>query len=475
MKICVLQADYSSCNHDYKYYDPPRDLNQWLDGHQVEYIFLHKLTTYKQLAELKSKEFDIFINLCEGYLEWEVPSLDVIYFLELLQLPYTGPTVDLYDPPKQLMKYVAYCNNVLSPQYALIKNVDQLEDNISHLQFPLFVKPAKAGDSLGIDEKSLCTNINELQSKCCSLLDEFSEILVEEYIDGREVTVLVAAGIGESQASIAFQPIEYVFPKKHRFKTYSLKTNELHADANIPFIEEPACSQIKHAAINIFDGFEGYGYARLDFRINKSGRIYFLEINFTCSVFYPLGLEGSADHILKHTPDGHQIFLNQIIAEGIYRHKGKFKLYEIKPIQIMGYGIFARNDIKKDTIVFPGEERSYRLVSKNYVEKHWDEKRKTAFKHYAYPVSQDVYIVWDRNPTDWAPQNHSCEPNTAYNGLNVIAIRNIASGEELTLDYASLIDETAASFECKCGSKNCRKQIYGTRKLFGNSSQGFEN
>ncbi|MBK9377047.1 MAG: SET domain-containing protein-lysine N-methyltransferase [Saprospiraceae bacterium] len=200
-----------------------------------------------------------------------------------------------------------------------------------------------------------------------------------------------------------------------------------------------------------------------------------MEINFTCSVFYPLGLEGSADHILKHTPDGHQIFLNQIIAEGIYRHKGKFKLYEIKPIQIMGYGIFARYDIKKDTIVFPGEERSYRLVSKNYVEKHWDEKRKTAFKHYAYPVSQDVYIVWDRNPTDWAPQNHSCEPNTAYNGLNVIAIRNIASGEELTLDYASLIDETAASFECKCGSKNCRKQIYGTRKLFGNSSQGFEN
>ena len=58
----------------------------------------------KQLKELKKKNYDVFINLCEGYLEWNVPSIDVIYFMELLNLPFTGPTSLLYDPPKDLMK-----------------------------------------------------------------------------------------------------------------------------------------------------------------------------------------------------------------------------------------------------------------------------------------------------------------------------------------------------------------------------------
>jgi D-alanine-D-alanine ligase len=88
------------------------------------------------------------------------------------------------------------------------------------------------------------------------------------------------------------------------------------------------------------------------------------------------------------------------------------------------------------------------------------------FREYAYPISEEVYILWDQDPVNWAPQNHSCDPNTYYDGLNVYAKKNIIQGEELTLDYATITDETAAPFECRCGSPVCRKYITGTK---GNS------
>jgi hypothetical protein len=86
MKVCVLQPDYSTTNVDYKNYDPPRELASLLsDDDVVDHVFLNKLTTYRQLKDLSKQGYDIFVNLCEGYLEWEVPSIDVIHSLELLK------------------------------------------------------------------------------------------------------------------------------------------------------------------------------------------------------------------------------------------------------------------------------------------------------------------------------------------------------------------------------------------------------
>ena len=92
MRVCVLQPDYSTTGVDYKNYDPPRDLSVLIPEAEVHTVFLNKLTTYRQLKELGKQDYDIFVNLCEGYLEWEVPSIDVIYTLELLNLPFTVPT-----------------------------------------------------------------------------------------------------------------------------------------------------------------------------------------------------------------------------------------------------------------------------------------------------------------------------------------------------------------------------------------------
>lgn len=165
LRVCVLLPDYSTSDVDYQHYDPPRNLSTLLPEAQVDHLFLNKLTTYKQIREASKKNYDIYVNLCEGYLDWSVPSIDVIQTLDLLGLPYTGPNALLYDPTKDLMKYVAYTQGIKTPGFKIISSKEQIDDAVAPLQFPVFVKPIKAGDSLGIDEDSLCINEESKKKK----------------------------------------------------------------------------------------------------------------------------------------------------------------------------------------------------------------------------------------------------------------------------------------------------------------------
>jgi hypothetical protein len=57
--------------------------------------------------------------------------------------------------------------------------------------------------------------------------------------------------------------------------------------------------------------------------------------------------------------------------------------------------------------------------------------------------------------------NHSCEPNVGFAGnVVLVAMRDVAAGEELTTDYA-LFDDTDATMNCTCGTPSCRGTIHG--------------
>jgi D-alanine-D-alanine ligase len=377
--------------------------------------------------------------------------------LDLLELPYTGPSANLYDPTKAIMKYLAFCESVKTPAHVVIESYEEIDTLPGNLQFPLFVKPAKAGDSLGVDDASKANNLEDLKKKVKSIVDEFGSALVEEYIDGREFTVLVCSN-ADGRTCTSFKPVEYIFPEGFAFKTYALKTSELHPNANIGVDDVELANQLKSIAEQVFLSFNGVGYARMDFRMNNKGEIFFLEINFTCSVFYAEGYEGSADYILMHDGVGKRGFLERIIIEGMARHQRKQKLFTIKGNSISGYGIYAKYDLPKNTLFFKGEERAQRIVTKKYVDEQLN------FRRYAYPISKDTYILWDLQPEEWSPQNHSCDANCEYQGLNVITNRDIKKGEELTLDYAQFLDHTMEPFECQCGSSKCRGLIQGKQK-----------
>ena len=236
----------------------------------------------------------------------------------------------------------------------------------------------------------------------------------------------------------------------------------MHTDANVAVTDTDLSNRLKKAAADIFLGFGGVGYARLDFRSNEKGELYFLEINFTCSVFYRDGYEGSADYILKLDGTSQSDFLKMIIDEGINRHSQKQKKYYMKGDSIAGYGIYATSDLEAGEIIFKGEERSQRIATQRHILNNWPPAEIDNFKKYAYPVSNEVFLLWDEDPAGWAPQNHSCEANTAYRGLDVISTRSIKKDEELTLDYSDFLGEHMEPFHCKCGSAQCKGYITGT-------------
>jgi D-alanine-D-alanine ligase len=100
---------------------------------------------------------------------------------------------------------------VKTPAHILVESEADLSSLPGNLNFPLFVKPAKAGDSLGVDNASKANNVADLTVKVKNILNEFGSALVEEYIDGREFTVLVC-GNPDGKTCTSFTPVEYIFP-----------------------------------------------------------------------------------------------------------------------------------------------------------------------------------------------------------------------------------------------------------------------
>ncbi len=313
-----------------------------------------------------------------------------------------------------------------------------------------------------MDTNSLVRHPDDLPGTVEALLSGYDEVLVETYIPGREFTVLVAADADPALPPRVFRPLEFVFPEGAAYKTYALKVTQWHPECNVPCDDPELDARLRDAAARVFRAFEGVGYARLDFRVDNAGTIFFLEINFACSVFYPEGYEGSADYILRYDGIGQAGFLRHILAEGMARHKRKQKKYVLRGNTLSGFGICAARTLARGETVWMGEERPQRIVTRSWVDANWPPEALENFRRYAYPVSEAVFILWDANPAEWAPMNHSCEPNTGYAGLNVVALRDIRAGEELTLDYATFLNEDAAPFACRCGSAQCRGMIRGT-------------
>jgi D-alanine-D-alanine ligase-like ATP-grasp enzyme len=464
MKICVLQPSYAKSEllKEHATYDPPRDLGALVPEWEFTHVFLDKADVYRRLKELKHQPFDVYVNLCEGHLEWDVPSIDVILALESLDLPYTGPTLDLYEPRKETLKLIARYAQVRTPLHVTARGPADVARAARRLRFPLFVKPNEGGDSWGIDKASLCHDAAALEAKATALLAIYDAILIEEFVGGREFSVLVAADPSDRKQPRAFAPVEFRFPEGESFKTYDLKNAQYHPECNLAVEDERLAEELKAAARRVFVNYGGTGYCRMDFRLDADGVPNVLDANFTCSVFYPEGYYGTADYILQRDGFGAASFLRHIVHEGMARKAAKSKPYIVRNDGVSGLGIEATRAIRTGEVIFSGEERSQRIATKRHVETHWSETDKVTFAQYAYPISEEVFILWSEDPHDWAPQNHSCDANTGYDGLDVVALRDIAAGEELTLDYATFCNQSAESFQCRCGAANCRGIVRGT-------------
>lgn len=153
----------------------------------------------------------------------------------------------------------------------------------SALEYPVFVKPSRAGSSKGVNKAA---NREQLKNALIEAADNDRKILVEETIIGREVECAVlgnldvkASGVGEILSADEF----YDFDAKY----YNSESKTL-VDPPMP---ENMREQIREDAVKIFMALDGRGLSRVDFFLTENG-VVFNEINtlpgFTAISMYPM-------------------------------------------------------------------------------------------------------------------------------------------------------------------------------------------
>ena len=468
MKICVLDDSYEQSVTPFKQFDFLPDPIRYLDGHQCERHFLHKATAVRQVRELSRQGFDVFLNLCDGAWEEDRPGIEVVQALERLGLAFTGATSSFYEPSRQAMKRVCHYWDIGTPAYIIASNADDVEFAANSLEFPLIVKHPNGYASIGLTKASRVETAEALRRQASQTIEAFGGALIEEFVEGREFTVLVAENPDDEFDPIVYQPVEFRFPEGESFKHFDLKWKDYEKMTCVPCDDRDLACRLTDMSRKFFIGLGGTGYGRCDIRMNGEGELFMLEINPNCEAFYPPEDAGSADFILLNDPGGHRGFIENLIQTALKRQRRYIKRWRINRHPKGDFGMYAAVEIAAGEVIERYEEQAHVLVSKAHVTKYWNRGQQELFSRYAYPLSDELYVIWSDNPEHWKPINHSCDPNAWLDGLNLTARHKIAPGDQITMDYATFCNESLEEFTCSCGSPDCRGIIRGTdyRKPF---------
>jgi len=124
-----------------------------------------------------------------------------------------------------------------------------------------------------------------------------------------------------------------------------------------------------------------------------------------------------------------------------------------------GKSVVANRDFKKN-------EHIIELRGKLFTYKQLPTPYEEVVDHYTQ-IGSDLYLGPSGDLDDFV--NHSCNPNSGVkitnNKVELIAIKNIQKGQEITFDYSTTMDEDDWEMDCNCASNNCRKRIRDFRYL----------
>ena len=124
--------------------------------------------------------------------------------------------------------------------------------------------------------------------------------------------------------------MECVFPPGEAFKHYDLKWRDHRLLQWRPVTDDALARELMRISAALFEGLGGSGYARCDIRVASNGLPYMLDINPNCSVFYPPDEPGGADAVLLSVPDGHEDFVDTILADGLARRRASRRRYVVE-------------------------------------------------------------------------------------------------------------------------------------------------
>jgi D-alanine-D-alanine ligase len=194
--------------------------------------------------------------------------------LELRGIKYTGSKVlsSSISMDKVMSKILFQHYGVATPKWIIAdKNsitLELIKEISKSFGFPCVVKPNDEGSTVGL---SICKNENDFEAAFNIALKYSNKVLIEEYIEGRELTVGI---LGDEVF-----PVLEIKPK-HELYDYECKYTHGMSDYIVPAdIPLEISNILKEQSIKAFKAVECFAYARIDFRLSKNLKPFCLEVN----------------------------------------------------------------------------------------------------------------------------------------------------------------------------------------------------
>lgn len=317
MRICVLSDEEIT------------DFNPtpFMQGYDWEMVTMTDPVLEVLRALDARKEFDIYLNLCEGYEndddpdDQEYQGVDVVKALEELNLPFTGANSKFFDPTREEMQVAAEAHGVSFVKGYRVTNVDEAERLVKNLRYPIMVKHPKSYGSTGMFRESRVDAPEQLAPQIERVCSEFGAARMEEFIVGKEFNVLVVDNPDDFSNPIAYPPAELVFPPGEEFWHTDVKWNY-----DVPFdfkrVSDPdLIARLHELAIGMYKAMNGNGYGRCDIRMNDRGELFILEINPNGGIMFKPEEYGPADYMILYDPGGYKAFFDRMFEVALLRQR----------------------------------------------------------------------------------------------------------------------------------------------------------
>jgi D-alanine-D-alanine ligase len=255
-------------------------------GHEVFCLGVsNELTPIRE--KIADWEPHIVLNLLEDF--HDIPTFDhnVVSYLELLRIPYTGcnPRGMMLARDKALSKKLLQYHRIPAPEFAVFKRHRKIRKP-KRLGYPLIVKSLVKEASAGISQASIVDCDEKLVERVQFVHDKIgTDAIAEQYIEGRELYV----GIVGNERLKVFPVWELLFTnwpdESHRIATEKLKwSGSYQKKRGIKTEEAKDLSddlreRIHKACKRAYRELDLSGYARMDLRMTADGNFYVLEAN----------------------------------------------------------------------------------------------------------------------------------------------------------------------------------------------------
>jgi len=230
---------------------------------------------------------DIIFNLLEEFHDRPLYDQNVVSFLELIPVPYTGcnPRGMVLSRDKALTRKILSYHRIPGPDFTIFRRGRKVK-RPSKLNLPLFVKSQVEEASLGISQASVVHTDEELNERVRFMHEKYhTDVIAEEYIEGRELYVGI---FGDDRLTI--MPIwELLFANmpedKPRIATrrvkWDAKYQEKHGISSGPAqgISPELRTKIESICKRAYRALGISGYARMDLRLKPTGEVYVIEAN----------------------------------------------------------------------------------------------------------------------------------------------------------------------------------------------------